>query len=91
MQYVCVESFGSYFVPDWLPSTAQWVLSTLIGAGAAYAAIKVKLANHEVRIRAIEQELGTRETGIRGALHKLPSEFQKLDTRIAVLEDRDER
>lgn len=78
-------------MPEWLPSAAQWFMSTLVGAAVGYAAIRATLANHEARIKAIEQELGTRETGIRGALHKLPSEFQRLDTRISILEDRDER
>lgn len=73
-------------MPDWIPSAITWLISTGIGAAVAYATIKAKLENHDARIAAIERELGSRETGIRGALHKLPNTFLEIDRRITRLE-----
>ncbi len=51
----------------------QWlqVALTVVGSGvAAYLAISLKVARHDERLRRLEQDVGTHETGIRGALHK---------------------
>lgn len=41
------------------------------GALGAWIAVKVTLARLEERVRTLESEIGTHDTGIRGALHKL--------------------
>lgn len=51
----------------------QWIQIslTVLGSGiAAYLAISLKVARHDERIRRLEQEVGTHETGIRGTLHE---------------------
>lgn len=74
-------------MPEWLPSAITWLISTGIGAAVGYAAIRSRLENHEVRIKAIEIELGTRETGMRGAIHESANFLLKLEGRIMALED----
>lgn len=74
---------------DWsLP--LSWLLSTLIGAGACYVVIREKLADHESRIIALEREIGTRDSGMRKAIHDQQHSLINLDGRVRVLEHRDE-
>lgn len=75
-------------MPAWLPYAITWVLSTLLGAAAAYAALKSKLTDLEVRLRTVEGEIGNHESGLRGRSHELSGSVLKLDGRVTALEDR---
>jgi hypothetical protein len=75
-------------IPTWLPYAITWVLSTLLGAAAAYAALRSKLTDLDVRLRTVEGEIGTHESGLRGRSHEHNSALLRLDGRVTALEDR---
>lgn len=74
-------------MPSWLPYALTWFASTALGGASVWGVIRGKLENHEQRIKAIEQELGTRDTGLRGAVHANTNALLRLDGRVTGLED----
>ena len=74
-------------MPDWLPNAITWLVSTFIGAGAAYAAIQKKLANIDSRLETAESEIEK----LRKRSHDQQDALLRLDGRVGILSDRDER
>jgi len=66
-------------MPAWLPFLVTWVISTLAGAGIAYGVLRQ-------RLQVLEQEVGTRNSGLRGAVHDHTQSLLKLDGRVTSLE-----
>jgi hypothetical protein len=69
------------------------ILTALVSAGVSaglggYIGSRVAVAKLETRVAHIESEIGTRETGLRGAMHYFGNEFPKLTGRVDGLEDR---
>jgi hypothetical protein len=68
-------------MPAWLPLFIASMAGTLIGAGVAWGVLRQRLA-------VLEQEVGTRDTGLRGAVHDHTTAILKLDGRLTALEER---
>lgn len=75
-------------MPVWLPYAITWLLSTLLGGAAVYGAMRAKLAGIEAELANIKSEIGTRNTGLRGAVHDHSGALLRLDGRLTALEDR---
>lgn len=70
-----------------LIAPALSVFGAVVGG---YAGVKISLARLEERVRRIEQEIGTHETGLRGTVHDHTAALLKLDGRVTALEQADE-
>lgn len=68
-------------MPVWAPFLVTWIISTLAGAGIAYGILRQ-------RLQTLEQEVGTRDTGLRGAVHRQQNDHLKLEGRVTALEQR---
>jgi hypothetical protein len=88
-------------MPEWLPPTLITIVSSLLVALIAiiYRALDKRIENLEkrpqngydsltLRVKYIEDELGNREKGIRGALHMHSGFHAENDGRFLRIEDK---
>lgn len=68
-------------MPDWLVTVLTVLVSNVVGGAVVYGSIREKL-------KTIEQEIGTRDTGLRGAVHSHSGALLKLDGRVTNLEEK---
>lgn len=67
----------------------QWLQAglTVLGSGiASYLAISLKVARHDERIRRIEQDIGTHDSGMRAQIHAHASMLTQHEMRLETLE-----
>jgi hypothetical protein len=72
-----------FLMPDWLVTVGIVLVSNAIGAGVVYGAMRERLKN-------VEREVGTRDTGLRHAVHEHRNDLLKLDGRVRILEMRND-
>jgi hypothetical protein len=68
-------------MPDWLVTVVIVLVSNAVGAGVVYGSMRE-------RLKSVEREIGTRESGLRKAAHDHQEAILKLDGRVAFLERR---
>jgi hypothetical protein len=76
-------------MPEWLIP----ILSILGAAVGAWIGVHSRVVRVETRVDRLESEIGTHESGLRGAVHKTANRVTEIDMRLNALERRrqDER
>ena len=69
---------------EWL-RFALTILGTSLGS---WVAITVKQARMEERMKRVEQDIGTHDTGLRGQVHEHASRLTEHEIRLTTLEER---
>jgi hypothetical protein len=73
---------------EWTPLITALVSAGFSAGLGGFIGARVAIAKLETRVGHIENEIGTRETGLRGAVHTNANAILKVDGRVDGLEDR---